>query len=45
MMSKEKEVLSMSAHYQSLYDFFKEGAEDATAFLNGASRLFPGPVV
>ena len=35
----------MSSHYQSLYEFFKEGAEDATAFLNGPSRPFPGLVV
>ena len=45
MMVKEKEVLSMSTHYQGLYEFFKEGAEDATAFLNGESRPFPDLVV
>ena len=44
MMVKKKEVLNMSTHYQSLYKFFK-GAEDATAFLNGASRPFPDLVV
>ena len=42
---KEKEVLNMQTHYQSLYEVFKEGAEDATAFLNDASRPFPDLVV
>ena len=45
MMVKEKEVLSMSTHYQSVYEFFKEGGEDATAFLNSESRPFPDLVV
>ena len=31
----------MSIHYQGLYEFFKERAEDVNAFLNGASRPFP----
>ena len=44
-MVKEKEVLNMSTHCQSLYELFKESAEDATAFLNGASRTFPDFVV
>ena len=45
MMVKEKEVLNMPTLYQSLYEVFKEGAEDGTAFLNDASRPFPDLVV
>ena len=30
----------MRIHYQGLYEFFKERAEDVTAFLNGASKPF-----
>ena len=40
-MVKERQVLNMSIHYQGLYEFFKERAEDVNAFLNGASRPFP----
>ena len=39
-MVKERQVLNMSIHYQGLYEFFKERAEDVNAFLNGASRPF-----
>ena len=37
MIVKEIEVLNMSTHYQYVYKFLKEGTEDATAFLSGAS--------
>ena len=30
----------MRIHYQGLYEFFKERAEDVTAFLNDASKPF-----
>ena len=30
----------MRIHYQGLYEFFKERAEDVTAFLHDASKPF-----
>ena len=35
IISKEKHILNMSAHYQDLLSFFEICADDASAFMKG----------